>query len=326
MEQVSSHEGAEVPEEVAGVSFSDPAFWRELSSALGVANAHSAGLEEASDASSDFSDPFDDRQDGSDSSNSDKDDADDSNDVNGVGWSLDVPPSSATISAEGQRRLRDSNEAPTSLQTGTTPSSALSSSQQANPTSGNRANTRSEPSAATPEAATATTSEPAATPEVATAASSEPAAASEAATATIGESGRSGGAAGHVPWNPDTLDNNVTTDTDSDDEEYSDPDSNSFRQAYDEVLSQQIAESRVGSLLQPGLAKAAAKQESSTRPVGTTASRATAVQEEEELQPVDLDTNMVQNLLQSYAAQEGLAGPAGNLAGLLGLRLPDNAE
>ena len=38
--------------------------------------------------------------------------------------------------------------------------------------------------------------------------------------------------------------------------------------------------------------------------------------------PVDVDMNLVQNLLASYDAQQGLAGPVGNLAGMLGLQLP----
>ena len=39
--------------------------------------------------------------------------------------------------------------------------------------------------------------------------------------------------------------------------------------------------------------------------------------------PVDVDLNLVQNLLASYEAQEGLAGPVGNLAGMLGLQMPN---
>ena len=46
----------------------------------------------------------------------------------------------------------------------------------------------------------------------------------------------------------------------------------------------------------------------------------------EELQPVDLDVNLVENLLASYAGQQGLPGPAGNLAGLMGISLPDNKD
>lgn len=41
----------------------------------------------------------------------------------------------------------------------------------------------------------------------------------------------------------------------------------------------------------------------------------------DELMPLDVDLNLVQSLLASYGAQDGLPGPAGNLAGLLGLQL-----
>jgi hypothetical protein len=39
------------------------------------------------------------------------------------------------------------------------------------------------------------------------------------------------------------------------------------------------------------------------------------------LQPVNLDMNLVRNLLRSYTAQQGSAGPAGNMAAMLGLSL-----
>ena len=41
------------------------------------------------------------------------------------------------------------------------------------------------------------------------------------------------------------------------------------------------------------------------------------------LRPVDIDMNLVKSLLASYGEQGGLPGPAGNLAGLMGLKLPD---
>ena len=46
----------------------------------------------------------------------------------------------------------------------------------------------------------------------------------------------------------------------------------------------------------------------------------------DDLQPVDLDVNLVESLLASYAGQQGLPGPAGNLAGLMGISLPDNKD
>ena len=43
-------------------------------------------------------------------------------------------------------------------------------------------------------------------------------------------------------------------------------------------------------------------------------------------QPVDLDLNLVKNLLASYSSQQGMAGPASNLLGSLGLSLPDDQD
>jgi len=56
------------------------------------------------------------------------------------------------------------------------------------------------------------------------------------------------------------------------------------------------------------------------------ASSAAAQDRKDELQPVDLDVNLVENLLASYTGQQGLPGPASNLAGLMGISLPDNYE
>jgi hypothetical protein len=39
-----------------------------------------------------------------------------------------------------------------------------------------------------------------------------------------------------------------------------------------------------------------------------------------------VDLNLVQNLMASYNAQEGLPGPVGNLAGMLGLHFPRQNE
>ncbi|KAJ3163178.1 hypothetical protein HDU86_002347 [Geranomyces michiganensis] len=58
------------------------------------------------------------------------------------------------------------------------------------------------------------------------------------------------------------------------------------------------------------------------------ASFATAKREEDEGDdstdpaPIDLDLNLVQNILASFEAQEGLPGPAGTMLGSLGIRLP----
>ena len=50
------------------------------------------------------------------------------------------------------------------------------------------------------------------------------------------------------------------------------------------------------------------------------------VEEAAQLQPVDVDLNLVKNLLASYSSQQGLAGPVSNLLGSLGLSLPDDDD
>ncbi|XP_047460024.1 protein ecdysoneless homolog [Mugil cephalus] len=47
---------------------------------------------------------------------------------------------------------------------------------------------------------------------------------------------------------------------------------------------------------------------------------------EEEIQPLDVDVNLVTNLLESLSCQAGLAGPASNLLQSLGIHLPPNSD
>ncbi|CAL8254863.1 unnamed protein product [Lota lota] len=49
-------------------------------------------------------------------------------------------------------------------------------------------------------------------------------------------------------------------------------------------------------------------------------------EEEEEIQPLDVDLNLVTNLLESLSSQAGLAGPASNLLQSLGFHLPPNND
>ena len=46
-------------------------------------------------------------------------------------------------------------------------------------------------------------------------------------------------------------------------------------------------------------------------------------QEEGELRPVDIDFNLVKNLLESYASQDGGAGPTSNILQSMGIKLPE---
>lgn len=48
--------------------------------------------------------------------------------------------------------------------------------------------------------------------------------------------------------------------------------------------------------------------------------------EEDEIQPLNVDLNLVANLLESLSSQEGLAGPASSLLQSMGVHLPANAD
>lgn len=102
----------------------------------------------------------------------------------------------------------------------------------------------------------------------------------------------------------------VLTATDSDDDEAG------FMHAYDDVLAEELSSSRVGNILQSAPEEGDHQGDQAGAGAGSS----------NDVKPLDLDTNLVRNLLQSYTAQQGLAGPASNLAGLLGLNLPDNAQ
>lgn len=47
---------------------------------------------------------------------------------------------------------------------------------------------------------------------------------------------------------------------------------------------------------------------------------------DEDFTPVDVDVNLVKNLLDSFSSQEGLPGPASNLLGLMGVKLPQDSK
>lgn len=49
-------------------------------------------------------------------------------------------------------------------------------------------------------------------------------------------------------------------------------------------------------------------------------------EEEAEGEDIDLDYNLAKNLLESFKSQAGMAGPAGNLLGLMGMTLPRDEE
>jgi len=267
--QTSGHEGAEVPSDMdPDVSFDDPAFWRELKSALGVAaDKHGIDLDQLSDSGS-----------SSDGFGEEEEDDDDNVSSSSEEVTDDVSHSDEGVSQHTHARA-DGVAQPctqTSLAQG-----KPAVPQWQHPAAGDS----QQRVVAAPASSTAHHAEAAASDD------------------------------------PDDSASDVMTATDSDDEDAS------FMHAYDQALADELLESRVGSIITPeASAGVNADQLDHTAAAAAAAAAATNSDKAEDLQPLDLDTNLVRTLLQSYTAQQGLAGPAGNLAGLLGLNLPDHAE
>ncbi len=125
----------------------------------------------------------------------------------------------------------------------------------------------------------------------------------------------------------------AATATDSDDDgggggSGNEDDALDFRESYDAVLAQQLRDTSLAHTFTT--AEAVLNAEEGKRDQsggGTTAGEEHSDKDNEEdisLLPVDVDANLVASLLASYQEQAGLPGPASNLAGLLGINLPDN--
>jgi len=132
--------------------------------------------------------------------------------------------------------------------------------------------------------------------------------------------GGPGGGADDERWEADTA-------TDSDDERGG-ASAADFDAAYAAAMAEQLGGTAAGGAFAPGPAPgagagagAAGRGEGLGLGLGLGHGGGQA-----DLQPVDVDVNLVQSLLASYAGQQGLPGPASTLAGLLGIRLPDDAD
>eukprot|EP00873_Tetraselmis_striata_P029258 jgi/Tetstr1/449522/TSEL_036610.t1 len=106
------------------------------------------------------------------------------------------------------------------------------------------------------------------------------------------------------------------TATDSDDDSRGEAD---FMHAYGEEMEQQLRGTTLAATFAQDAAAPAEDAASSSKPAVDGEAEAAGA---EGLKPVNLDTNLISNLLESYASQEGLPGPASNIAGMLGIKLP----
>lgn len=129
------------------------------------------------------------------------------------------------------------------------------------------------------------------------------------------------------PWEAGTA-------TDSDDDAQ-------FMDAYGKALNAQLASTRMAESFErapPGAGDQPQQQQAGGPAGGQQQGAASggadgdadvaaeAAAEAAAMRPIDVDLNLVNSLLASYGEQQGLPGPAGSLAGLLGLRLPEGTQ
>ncbi|XP_027863694.1 protein ecdysoneless homolog isoform X2 [Xiphophorus couchianus] len=98
--------------------------------------------------------------------------------------------------------------------------------------------------------------------------------------------------------------------------------------SYMDQMDQELQSTNVGKSFSQTNYKACVNNDSSGSPTGNGLSmeEGGVDEAEEEIQPLDIDVNLVANLLESLSSQSGLAGPASNLLQSLGIQLPPNSD
>lgn len=87
-----------------------------------------------------------------------------------------------------------------------------------------------------------------------------------------------------------------------------------FMDSYSDALNQELKATTLNKTFVHAKEQSSRKKDEGT----------SGVSDEMEFTPVDVDFNLVKNLLESVSSQEGLPGPASNLLGLMGVKLPDD--
>ncbi|PKI62546.1 hypothetical protein CRG98_017067 [Punica granatum] len=93
-----------------------------------------------------------------------------------------------------------------------------------------------------------------------------------------------------------------------------------FMDSYSEALSKELKSSSISK----SFARANEQPSKSNEPGGSSSKQ--DMDTDEDFTPVDVDVNLVKSLLDSFTSQEGLPGPASNLLGLMGVRLPKDGD
>uniref|UniRef100_A0A096M6B6 Ecdysoneless homolog (Drosophila) n=1 Tax=Poecilia formosa TaxID=48698 RepID=A0A096M6B6_POEFO len=119
------------------------------------------------------------------------------------------------------------------------------------------------------------------------------------------------------------LDANETEEGSSGPAEMSAAETLDSLKSYMDQMDQELQSTNVGKSFSQTNYKACVNNDSSRSPTGDGLLTEEA---EEEIQPLDIDVNLVANLLESLSSQAGLAGPASNLLQSLGIQIPPNSD
>ncbi|KAJ0985031.1 hypothetical protein J5N97_003387 [Dioscorea zingiberensis] len=134
----------------------------------------------------------------------------------------------------------------------------------------------------------------------------------------IGPLGNQGAAQGHDSDGGCSSSSDMEYDdydhgSDLADQHCDDETKDTFMQTYSDALNKELSETTLKrSFVRAQQHKGSDVQGTSNAAKGS----------DEELTPVDVDVNLVQSFLDSFASQQGLPGPASNLLGLMGLKIP----
>uniref|UniRef100_H3DI00 Ecdysoneless homolog (Drosophila) n=1 Tax=Tetraodon nigroviridis TaxID=99883 RepID=H3DI00_TETNG len=120
----------------------------------------------------------------------------------------------------------------------------------------------------------------------------------------------------------DDLDDDANEDSDEEQEEGTSSGTETLNglRRYMERMDEELMGTKVGQSFNGANSKQADLDNSPPTQGGSGQSQ------EEQVQPLDLDLNLVTNLLESLSCQAGLAGPASNLLQSLGIKLPANSD
>lgn len=119
----------------------------------------------------------------------------------------------------------------------------------------------------------------------------------------------------------DEDDDDLDAENQREDEEVSPNELIGSLKSYMDEMDRELAQTNVGKSFTTQKKRASSAKAAPSQNAGLGSE-----EEDAELTPVDVDMNLVTNLLESYSAQAGLAGPTSNILQSMGVYLPENTD